>query len=253
MRKWTIEEIKYLEDKFGVVLTRTIAIKINRTENAVYLKARKLGLDTYYGAIGSISAAEVSHMLGIDGHTIINHWIPQYGLKAKQQEKNFKFQILLNDLVKWLKNNQDKWNSRKLDLYALGQEPQWLKEKRNLDLVIPKKSFKPWTKADDNLLIFYYKQGKKQKEIAKILGRSSNGVNRRISRLQERRLLYKPNVRCKWTEKEEKLFKELESLKLSDEQIALELGREAYHIKDHRRNLRNKGFYEGRKKRCAGL
>jgi len=87
-------------------------------------------------------------------------------------------------LLEWLKNNQDKWNSTRLDEYGLGVEPQWLKEKRKTDIDIPKRKFYKWTKQEDQKLILYYKQGKlTYKQIGEKLNRSESAVDHRLSKL----------------------------------------------------------------------
>ena len=45
-KKWTKEEIKYLEQAVEYTSLKTIAEELNRTENSVYLKSCKLGLKT---------------------------------------------------------------------------------------------------------------------------------------------------------------------------------------------------------------
>jgi hypothetical protein len=45
------------------------------------------------------------------------------------------------------------------------------------------------------------------------------------------------------------MLRNLESQGLSDEEIALNLGRDRWNVVDYRRRLREKGLYEGRKPR----
>ena len=213
------------------------------------LKAKRIGLGGCYKSTEYINANVVANTMGVDIHCVIDYWIKKCGLKARKKaliEIKMWF-MRLEDLMKWLEANKDKWDSRKVEIYGLGSEPYWLKNKRDLDINIPDKQFKKWTTKDDARLIDYYKFGKRQSEIALILKRSESGIQRRISRLKERGILAKQNIKCKWTAKEDKLFKELEGKGLSDIKIAEELGRERIHIVDHRRNLRRNGLYERRK------
>ena len=43
-RTWSSEELSYLEEHWGIVSIVSIAKKLNRTENAIIVKAQRLGL-----------------------------------------------------------------------------------------------------------------------------------------------------------------------------------------------------------------
>ncbi|MFA1819025.1 hypothetical protein ACDX78_02275 [Virgibacillus oceani] len=47
-KKWSQEELDYLEDRWGVVSIKGIANKLGRSVNAVKLKAQRTGLDDAY-------------------------------------------------------------------------------------------------------------------------------------------------------------------------------------------------------------
>ena len=42
--------------------------------------------------------------------------------------------ITWNDLMQFLENNQNEWDSRYIEKNMLGSEPEWLKEKRKSDI-----------------------------------------------------------------------------------------------------------------------
>lgn len=183
-RTWTEEEINYLQEAWGTVSIRTIAKNIKRTETAVTLKAKRLGLGSPY-TNEYLSANQVSKLMGIDRHAVIDNWIRKRGLKARKRAmKEFEMWLIdLEDLTEWLENNQDKWDSRKLDIYGLGEEPGWLQEKRKLDMKIPARRFQKWTRQEDMRAMGYFKSGMSYKKIGEKLGRSSDAVERRLSRL----------------------------------------------------------------------
>lgn len=244
VKKWTQEEIDYLTEKWGTVKINSIATKLNRSEKAIILKAKKLKLGGCYQASGKLSANQVAKILNIDPHTITDYWISKCKLKATkkvlmQQECYF---IDLETLMKWLKTNEDKWDSRRVEIYALGTEPKWLKEKRKKDQDMPERRFHKWTKKEDDMLISYINVGKKHREIAEIINRSKDSVTRRVSRLKAQKLLYK-NAYVPWTEKEDKMLLKMDTQGKLDSEIAWELGRDLEHIRDHRRTLKIKGEY----------
>lgn len=181
---WTNKQVEYLEEKWGVLNVKTISLNLNKTEIAVILKAKRLKLGGCYNSY-NLTANEVANILNIDIHSVTDYWIAKCGLKGRKRALRNKpiYQINLSDLVLWLKDNQDKWDSRRVEIYVLGEEPEWLQDKRKKDIQIPIKRFKKWTKDEDKRAISLFKIGYRYKEIAEQLQRSKDSVARRLSRL----------------------------------------------------------------------
>lgn len=112
--------------------------RLNRTKEAIKIKATRLGLGgAKTNSCKYISARCASKILGIDNHTIIS-WIKKGLLKARFQAISRCAKIWcidFYDFIEFLKNNQDLWNSTKVEIYALGSEEDWLLEKRKKDRV----------------------------------------------------------------------------------------------------------------------
>lgn len=184
---WSETELNYLAEVWGEKTIPQIAKKLGRTINAVKIKSTRLGYrgQKWYGEM--MSARKVAELLGVDDHTICDHWILKYGLKGGRKrlgEKGYATIIRFSDLLIWLEKNQDKWDSRKVELYGLGVEYGWLVEKRKADAKLPPKRAAKWTAAEDAQVIKLYKKGDlTYAEIAKELGRSRNAVANRIARL----------------------------------------------------------------------
>ncbi len=70
-----------------------------------------------------------------------------------------------------------------MELFALGSEPNWLKDKRKTDHLDKPKGLVKWTPSEDAKLVKLYREGLKIKDIADALGRPYSGVEHRISRL----------------------------------------------------------------------
>lgn len=190
-RRWSQNEIEFLQENWGERKVHCIAKVLKRSDYAIILKAQKIGLQGCYKSNEYLCAYDVAKILGVDIHTVINYWIGKCGLKAtKKALIQFEsWKITQKNLLSWLKNNQDKFDSRKIELYGLGVEPKWLKEKRKKDIEIPKRRFQKWTKVEDEKLIIYREMGKKQREIAEILNRSLHAVERRLTRLKEKGII----------------------------------------------------------------
>lgn len=182
-RKWTEKEINYLLEKWGSSSVEKIAKYLKRKETAVIAKARKLGLKTLYKG-EYLTTPDIAAILGITQQTVWK-WIKTNKFKiSKKNILNRKmYLITLENLVKWLKDNQDSWDASKVELYALGIEPKWLIEKRKIDAKKYKKRYKSWSKNEDFQLINMYKLGYRAKDIAKEINRSVPAVNHRIRRL----------------------------------------------------------------------
>jgi len=183
---WTKEEIEYLSANWGLKSVPFIARHLNRTETAIILKAKRMRLGAASTSGEYLTANQVSKLLGVDIHTVMDRWILKHGLKAKKRvirTRRMMTMIKFTELVNWLKNNQDKWDSRRLELFALGKEFDWLKEKRRNDLSLPVKKFHKWTKEDDMIAIHLFRAGFTYRQIAERLGRSEDAVERRLSRL----------------------------------------------------------------------
>ncbi|MBB6219014.1 hypothetical protein HNQ80_005192 [Anaerosolibacter carboniphilus] len=63
-------------------------------------------------------------------------------------------------------------------------DPEWFKEKKKMDMERPHKEGQKWTREDDIMAIELFKTGNyTHKQIGDLLGRSGEGVQRRLSRL----------------------------------------------------------------------
>lgn len=180
-RNWTPEEEQYLEDKAGKISLSAIAKKLNRTIRACEVKLSRLGISVldYYEYLTTV---KISNLLGINRRTI-QGWIKNEGLKYQKLTITAErecYYVTLEDLMEWLKDNQDKWNSKNFEPYALGSEPQWLKNKRLADI-----QRKPvnWSDYEDGQLTTMFKLGLNSKQISIHIGRTPEAVRNKIGRL----------------------------------------------------------------------
>jgi excisionase family DNA binding protein len=106
-------------------------------------KAYRLGLESATLNSNWMTTTQIAEVLGIDRTTVVK-WFKNGVIKKEKYVlfKRGRYVLNLEDFMKWLKNNQSLWDSRKVDLYALGEEPKWLKEKRKRDLQGFKKAVK---------------------------------------------------------------------------------------------------------------
>ena len=184
-RTWTEYEIEYLKEHWGVIPLKNIAKKLNRTKTAIHLKVKREKLGAATRADEYITPSHLAKLLKVDSHAAIR-WIKKHNLKAVRKIMLFKRRFYLinhSDLCKWLENNQDRFDSRKVELFSLGYEPQWLHAKRIKDRELPKNRFKKWTALEVQRIVVNY-EDMKYKEIAQLLGRSYISIDHKINRLR---------------------------------------------------------------------
>ena len=185
-RKWTPGEIEYLKDRWGTDTPNQIAKELGRTTTAIIVKSKVLSLGSFLDNSEYLNSFQITQLMGIDSHVIKRTW-KNHGFKMRKRRirGNKQFEVItLEEFVKWLKEHQELWDSRKIPEYGLGTEPEWLKEKRRLDELLPAKSRgTKYTPAEDNKLVMMCRMGKTQAEIAAALGRTESSVNARVQRL----------------------------------------------------------------------
>jgi superfamily II helicase len=185
-RTWTEYEIEYLKEYWGLSPLKDISKELNRTKIAVHLKAKREKLGAVTQANEYITPNHIAKLLKADSHIIIR-WIKKHNLKAEKKVMVFKREFYLIkycDLCRWLEKNQDRFDSRKIELFALGYEPRWLKEKRARDNRLPKNRFKKWTKFDVQRIMIYSKDMAYIK-IAQIMDRSYDSIDRKLFKLRK--------------------------------------------------------------------
>lgn len=136
---WSREEVELMQELWGTYTIPQIAKRLNRSVLAVKVKSGRLGLGRYVNSSQYITANQAAVLLQVDIHTVTDVWIPaglRFTWKAPQGKRKFRY-IRMDDLLEWLRENPDRWDSRRVELFALGSEPEWLKEKRKADLTRP--------------------------------------------------------------------------------------------------------------------
>ena len=134
-RNWSILDMDYLQDNWGIVSLFYISNRLKRTKRAIKEKALKMNLGASTQADEYLTANQVSILLNKSSHTIIK-WIREHNLKAIRKVMFFKRKFWLikhSDLLLWLKYNQSKYDSTKINVNKFGYIPEWLREKRIKD------------------------------------------------------------------------------------------------------------------------
>lgn len=238
MRKWTNEELKYLESSWGNISIPSIANKLNRSVNAVNVKAHKIGLGNFIEQGDYITFHQLINTLGLQPSS-------QY-LEQRLVKLNFPFKtkkiiskrikiVYLDEFWKWCKNNKNKISFANFEKNALGLEPEWVDDKRKADAINPTKrnGKRLWTKEDEKLLIQLTKSCKyTYRDLAKRFNRTENAIKRKLYDLK---VPYRPvplNNHIKWTKEENTKMLELYNKGFDTHYIATVLGKTQLSISD---------------------
>lgn len=232
---WTKEEIKFIEEKYGVLSFEAIGKRLGRSKEAIRVKAKRLDLGGIFNASEYLTAKELARALNVDSKTIIR-WIEKHGLKGNLKKiglKGYFWRIKPNNFWKWAKDHQDMIRWSKVEFNILGKEPKWVKAARQNDMVKPKRQATNWTSVEDSYLRMYWDVGKTAKEIAEILNRTIPGIRKRARKIGLRNKV----IEISWKPEEIKILKEMKLQGYTDNEVAEELGRDISSVSWKRKML----------------
>lgn len=140
-RPWAKDEEDLLKELWGTCSPSKIASILYREPSAICQRSTKLKLGSQiknnYDGLG---VKEICEIFRVSPTVITITWVA-LGLKLKVRNtsnvSSYKY-VVLEDLMEFLRLNQNIWDSRPLEWYALGYEPDWLKEKRKKDGLLPR-------------------------------------------------------------------------------------------------------------------
>ena len=205
-KKWTQEEYDYLQEKWGQISLKTIAKNLGRTEAAVLIKIQRLGLGTFLENGEYVSWNQLLKAVGYTGGTkyLEISWVKNRNFPiATKKVRNCSFKVVcLEDWWKWAEKNQNFLDFSKFEENLLGEEPDWVKEKRRHDFELSQKYIKkPWTKLEDKRLeklVNDYKYT--YAEISKMMRRTEGAIQRRCNDLKLKGRPLRESPHNKWEE-----------------------------------------------------
>lgn len=221
-RKWTVEEETLLSDLWGVKSIEYIAKKMKRTVFSIKVKAVRMELGPMIrNNYDVITISDMVDLLNVTRDRIIDSWV-KLGLKLKKAKLTNKmsyYTISWKDLMDFLENNQNEWDSRNVEKNMLGIEPDWLQKKRKRDTIENPLWYRKWTEDEIKKAESLFKNGKTYQEISSIIDRSEWAVANLL-----RNLGYSYMLPQYWKGKEIKYLRE-NYQDMTYQEIAEELGR----------------------------
>lgn len=114
-RAWSQEELIRLEELTETYPLATVARKLNRSENAVFLKRQRLGIGGFIANTDMLTRNTLSRILGVENRTI-QYW-ERKGLKSVR--KNPYVMYRQQDIIRYMKEHPE-WSLVKCPI--CGQE-----------------------------------------------------------------------------------------------------------------------------------
>ena len=161
-----------------------------------------------------------------------NHNIPIK--KMKIIDKSVKM-VNINEFWKWAEKNKEILNFADFEEGALGKEPLWVKEKRNIDKNSLNKINRNrlWTKYEEQLLISKVKSMRyTYEELSKEFNRTEGAIKSRLNKLQTP---YRPLERDRhiiWTEEENNTLLQMYKEGYGANQIARKINKSEFSVKE---------------------
>lgn len=241
MRKWSQEELEYLDNNWGTKSIPTIAKGLGRSINAVTLKRQRLGYKKLLDSCIEITISQLFKELGIaGGYSWQIAKLKKKGLNIRHKRiiKNKVAVVNIEDFWKWAEKNKEVINWSRLEPHSLGPEPEWVKSLRAINYR-EKFNTQPWKQIEDEKLRYMLQQFKfTYKELSVALNRTEGAIKRRIFDLglKERPVKNKTKM---WTESEIQTLVEMKSDGHSFEAIAAKLCRTALAVRGKYERLQN--------------
>ncbi len=185
-RRWTKEELEFLDENWGIRSLPYLANKLERSQEAVSLKAYRLGYIRMLDSGDYITFRKLLSALGYDSSNTYaqESWISNRGCPVRYKKvKASRFRIIyISDFWQWAEQNQYFLDFSNFEENVLGSEPEWAKRKRKNDIFVKTLVINtPWTKAEDEKLLRMVRQQKYDyPAIAMELRRTEGAIEKRL-------------------------------------------------------------------------
>jgi len=232
-KPWPKEQVKYLEAAWGRTSLPTIAKNIDRSVNAVRLKARRIGLGRHLHSGDMITLNQLAKAAGKDYSAIREIWIPN-GLPfqyIKSIKRRYKV-IDIDNFWEWAKEHRNLIDFSKVEENILGKEPYWVKEQRKADFLARKYKKSAWAPEEEVMLIQLlntYRYG--YREISQRLNRTEAAIKRRMYDLGIKQRPIRADNHTPWTDEEVDILLDMKEKGYSYEIIAEKIGRSALAVR----------------------
>lgn len=166
-----------------------MAQKLNRTVDAIKIKAGRLGLGSVLMGGDYITLNQL--IIALSGHKESSYlrksWVENRGLPVhkKRVNKCYFTVVYIDEFWEWAEKHRSFIDFSKIEPLTLGKEPEWVAEQRKKDykaLGLQRKD--PWSPAEDSKLLYLLGQQKYGYfELSQMLQRSAGAIQHRCQDL----------------------------------------------------------------------
>jgi hypothetical protein len=248
-KHWTKEEITYLEERWGESPIPYIAKRLNRSVEAVKLKAARLGLGRHLHSGDYVTLNQLMKALGrrqVTGYDITS-FVEKRGFPVREKtsyKRSYRV-VYLDEFWEWAEKNRAFIDFSKVERGILGKEPPWVEDQRKADELYALYNRKPWTKKEDSILktmLNAYRYS--YRDISVRLRRTEGAIKRRILDLGLKQRPLKADTHNPWTEEEERKLIELYNKGYRPEVMAEFIERSALAIRGKIERMQMEGRKE---------
>lgn len=186
-RTWTDNDINQLQDMWGLYSLPTISKRLNRTINAIKLKAQRLSLGRHLDGSELVSFSQFLQAIGqFNNYSYLKIRLARDGFPFKRCKviNNSFLMVDIDKFWKWTEAHKSALDFSAFEENMLGKEPDWVREKRQADCLAARFTNEPWTADDDQKLTHMLNAYKySYYELSVALRRTEGAVKRRISTL----------------------------------------------------------------------
>lgn len=215
-RPWTAAEETYLMDKWGTYSIPAIAKKLNRSVQAIKIRATRLHLGPVLmgGDYVTFNKLALAVTGGSKCHTYqMKSWIENRGfpVHTKKVVDNSFLVVYLDEFWEWAEKNRSFIDFSKMEPLALGAEPDWVAQQRKIDVISYANQRKdPWTQQEDQRLEYLVKQHKyTYAEVSRELRRSAGAIQRRCQDLGLKERPVRESPHNPWTDADLQLMADM--------------------------------------------
>jgi biotin operon repressor len=240
-RNWTKGELDRLAEEWGQYSIPTLAKRLNRSEDAIKIRAQRMGLGAHIAASELISLNVLMQELGLSRGGSNYTWsfqkLKEAGLKIHTQRvQNNSFRMVdIEEFWEFAEKNRHLFDFSRLEENALGAEPSWVKVKRAEDYrrtFLVKPHNHKWTDAEDKELLRLLRAYRyTYPEIAAKLRRSEGAIQRRVNDLGIKERPIKVDNHVQWTEEQFKQLGRMMKAGSNYETMSAVLGKSAKAIR----------------------
>lgn len=178
-RLWTQKEDEYLMGRYTIQPIETTSKKLNRSINAVKKRAGYLGLSKYHDNVYAGMIAKCFHV----SMSVVHRWMKQYNMPYYREKagNGYRYRIDIEKFWEWANMHKEDIDWRGYELRSLVPEPGWVRQEVNI--AKGNNNRKSITQSEKDKIRFLSAKGVLYKDIALILGRTTNSIKHIANRM----------------------------------------------------------------------